>query len=175
MDARRLSAGLTAVVLAISTPLAVRFEGKRLTPYRDIGGMPTACIGHTGPDVVMGRPKTDAECSKLLQADQLNALEGIAACVHGEYDPRTWAGLLDMAFNLGVPTVCRSSVVRRLNAGEWPQACDAILLYRYAGGRDCFAPENAEACGGIATRRRIQRQLCRAEPVVADSGHTSGP
>ena len=37
---------------------AVLLEGdynKYLDPYKDIGGIPTVCSGHTGKDVVMGQ------------------------------------------------------------------------------------------------------------------------
>ena len=34
--------------------LVATFEGLRLQPYQDVGGVWTVCYGHTGPDVVPG-------------------------------------------------------------------------------------------------------------------------
>jgi len=62
-----------------------------------------------------------------------------------------WAAFTSLAFNVGVPTFCRSSVARKANAGDMAGACKAIGLYVYAGGK---------VVRGLQNRRKAEIALC---------------
>lgn len=71
-----------------------------------------------------------------------------------------WDAYVDLSYNVGAPKVCASSIVPKVQAEQYEAACRTILDFKRVQGRDCFAPENARFCGGIATRRREMAHQC---------------
>lgn len=71
---------------------------------------------------------------------------------------------LDFAYQYGIGNWQASSMRAHLLAGEYPQACDALLLYRRAGGRDCSLPANwgPQGCKGVWTRQQERHAKCMA-------------
>lgn len=63
-----LVAAIGATAAALVLTLVPRFEGTVLWGYRDIGGVITACTGHTR-HAVLGRRYTAAECEAFLASD----------------------------------------------------------------------------------------------------------
>jgi len=98
------------------------WEGCRLSAYPDpaSGGTPWSIgYGDTGPDVVPGRTITQKQADALLQkdvADAANALElllpGVALLAHQR------DALISFCFNVGAVALERSSLRKRLIAGE---------------------------------------------------------
>ena len=54
-----------------------------------------------------------------------------------------------------------SSMCRQMQAGDYRKACDAILLYKYAGPTDCSAPGN-RTCRGLWNSRLKSHADCLA-------------
>lgn len=137
-----------AAVLLVFTPVQ---EGRVLTTYRDIGGVLTYCDGAT-ENAHAGKAYTPAECDAQLDRDLERHAAGIAQCVPME---RLTAGqkvaFVDAAYNIGVSAFCGSSMARRANAGDMPGACDALLMWNRAGGREV---------AGLTRRRERERELC---------------
>ena len=61
---------------------------------------------------------------------------------------------LSASYNLGDHAVCRSSMARKINAGDVRGACDAFRLYVRAAGR---------VLPGLVRRREAERKLCLQE------------
>ena len=74
--------------------------------------------------------------------------------------PEIHAAMTDMAYNVGLGTVEKSSMIKRLNSGDSKGGCNAILLYKLAGGKDCSLPANKKVCGGIWSRRQEFNKIC---------------
>lgn len=114
-------------------------EGVRLKAYTDSRGIWTIGCGHTGaagpPHVSPGMTITAAEADDILSADlakfeaAINAALKIALADH-EYD-----ACVSLAFNIGDPEFCGSTVLHKLNAGDRHGAADAFLLWKNSGGR----------------------------------------
>ena len=49
-------------------------------------------------------------------------------------------------------------------AGEYRQACDALLLYKFSGGYDCSTPGN-KRCWGVWDRQLKRHKKCVAPPL----------
>jgi lysozyme len=154
---RQKAGAATAAILAacaICAPLTIRSEGEVRKAYRDPVRIPTQCIGHTGPDVIMGTTATAEQCRKWLTQDQGIAAEGVLRCV-----PRiserlsTFAAAVDFSFNAGVRTFCKSSMARLFNQGRWAEGCQAFLLYRFAG-------KPPRVLKGLLIRRQEEVKLC---------------
>lgn len=151
---RRL-AGLAGLVGAAAAAALLAFtpaqEGRVLKTYRDIGGVLTYCDGAT-ENAQAGRTYTPAECDSQLDRDLERHAAGIAKCVPMDRltDDQKVA-FVDAAFNIGVPAFCGSSMARRANSGDMVGACDALLLWNRAGGREV---------AGLTKRRQRERELC---------------
>lgn len=151
---RGLLGGLvaTAVGLAAITHTGEE-EGLRLKAYIPIpGDVPTICYGET-KGVRMGQTATKAECDAMLLA-RLDEFAGkVENCVKQPMSDRTLVSFVGLAYNIGSGGFCGSTVVRRYNAGDRRGACDAMLMWNKAGGREVR---------GLTLRRQRERALCLA-------------
>lgn len=152
---RQRAAGLVGFVGAVAAATLLIFtpaqEGRVLTTYRDIGGVLSYCDGAT-ENAQAGRTYTPAECDAQLDRDLERHAAGIAKCIRMD---RLTAGqkvaFVDAAFNIGVPAFCGSSMARQINAGDVVGACDALLMWNRAGGKEVL---------GLTRRRQRERELC---------------
>ena len=143
--------GLLAAVIALSAWFVAPWEGTEPVGYADIVGVGTACTGHTGPDVQIGKRYSDEQCREWFESDLGIAATGVDRCVTQPMKVHQWAAFTSLAFNIGVPAFCRSSIARLANLGNWNGACHAIGLYVYAGGRKVK---------GLERRRAAEIELC---------------
>lgn len=150
--ASRLTRGASLAALAVA--LVATWEGVRTIAYRDslAGGIPTICFGETR-GVKMGDRYTLEECKVMLGEGLVEFEAMIRPCLSDPDkipDP-TYAAILSLSYNIGARAFCRSTVARRLNAGDIRGACDAMLLWNRAGGR---------VVRGLVNRRKAERELC---------------
>ncbi len=145
------AAGSLAAALALAVPLVANWEGERQVGYLDIIKVPTYCFGGTGPEAVVGKRYTAAECRTQLAGDARSHALPLTRCITREIPPETFAALISLSYNVGPAGVCRSSAVRYVNAGQFKQACEAITRYNRAGGR---------VIQGLVNRRSAERRLC---------------
>lgn len=139
--------GATAAAALIA--LVATWEGKSNDPYRDIVGVWTVCYGETKVEM---RRYSDPECKAMLE----QSLVGYADPVlkrnpELKGHPHQLAAAVSLAYNIGPSAYSRSTVARRFSAGNWKSACDAFLMWRYAGGKEVR---------GLLNRRKAERQLC---------------
>lgn len=146
-----------AGVLAVAGAVTSTYEGSPPAAYMDrlpLNPTPTACQGHTGPDVQVGKAYSPAQCAAWKHADLLKAANGVKGCIFAPMTVNQWGAYTDLAYNIGVSAFCRSSVARKANAGDVAGSCRAISLYVYAGGRKL---------AGLVKRRAAERALCEAQ------------
>lgn len=143
--------GGVAAAIALAVPVIQHFEGLRQTGYGDVVGVATSCFGHTGPDAVVGRRYSMAECEGQLARDLERTSDGIADCIKVPVPANSYAAFVSFAFNVGPAAFCRSTVVKRLNAGDLRGACAGLSAWVYAGGKKW---------PGLVRRRAAERALC---------------
>ncbi len=136
-------------------------EGRKLTPYQDIAGVWTVCDGITGKAVVPGRKYTNAECDRLGQEYVQRMLADMGQCVKGEYPLHVIKASGHFAYNVGTPAFCRSTMAKKLNAGDIPGACAEISKWTFVAGKDCRIAANK--CSGIVKRREWERATCEGK------------
>lgn len=147
--------GPLAVVLAaaIASGAVYQFvaplEGVILRTYRDPIGRIAACVGHDDQTMTLGTRFTEAECQEIFDRDAERIAEAMVACTSGEVSRGEAIALFSLAFNIGPAAYCGSSLVKHLNAGDYVGACQALLAWRYAGGRPILLP-----------RRQVELALC---------------
>lgn len=150
-DKRRAIAGLT---LASATLVAfvVGWEGNEPTTYRDIVGIPTVCAGITDPSVaVPGKTYTEAECQALNSQEIAEHAERAIQCVNVRLSQGEYEAYASLAYNIGTPNFCGSTLVKKLNSGDRPGACAEILRWNRAGGK---------VVRGLTNRRQAENKMC---------------
>jgi lysozyme len=152
-----LAACVGLACAALLTPFVSGWEsgGKQhLRAYKDIVGVWTVCDGDTY-DVRPGMIETAEGCELRLDKQLTAHAKFVLACtptLRGH--DRQLAAAVSLAYNIGTGGYCRSTVARRFNAGNWRDACDAMLMWNKAGGR---------VVAGLTNRRRAERALCLQE------------
>lgn len=143
-----------ATYCVIAAALIAPWEGLLTTAQPDAlaGGIPQVCYGMTSYDrpVKLGDTYTPQQCMDFLIGDIPKYRKPIEPCIHVNLTNHQWAAAISLAYNVGPGAVCRSTFVRRLNAGD-PRACDSLLLFDRAGGH---------VVQGLVNRRRAERVTC---------------
>ncbi|MEL4016905.1 lysozyme [Dryocola clanedunensis] len=152
---KALIGAASAGAIAIGGVLITDQEGIKYTPYLDPIGIPTVCAGVTGTDVVMGKTYTKAECDKLLYKHMLPAVKSVDSSVKVPLNDYQKAALYSFSYNVGVGAFKSSTLLKKLNQGDIPGACDQLRRWTYAGGKQWK---------GLITRRELERQLCYGKP-----------
>lgn len=141
--------------VAILFAFLVTWEGVKQVAWHDPidpPGVNTVCIGHI-EDVEVGDTYTKVQCEAMLEKDIPRYVKPVQACVTN-FDAQPTlrkVALVSLAYNIGTRGLCKSSVVRKLNAGDVQGACDAFLLFDRANGR---------YIQGLHNRRVAERKLC---------------
>ncbi|EEE1295562.1 lysozyme [Salmonella enterica subsp. diarizonae] len=126
-------------------------EGIRYRPYQDVVGVWTVCFGHTGKDITPGRRYTDAECDALLKKDLERVKAQVDPLIKVSIPESERAAFYSFAYNVGTGAFAKSTMLRKLNAGDHAGACNELKRWTYAGGKQWK---------GLITRREIEREVC---------------
>lgn len=125
------------------------FEGLRLKAYKDAVGVWTIGYGHTKtatPGTVISEP----EAESLLLNDLAEAQGAVERLVKQPLNDNEYAALVSFVFNLGSGNLSRSTLLRKLNAGDRKGASDQFLVWNKAGGK---------VLAGLTRRRQAERDL----------------
>ena len=150
MSRAKLAAKIGAGATALAVPLVMLYEGTVLQSYRDPINKITACTGHTGPELRMGQRYTKEQCETMLYGDLLKHADALN-CIKTPLADNQKAAFLSFAFNVGNGAFCKSTLVRKANAGDLMGACAELSRWVIAGGREL---------PGLVKRRAAERELC---------------
>jgi lysozyme len=142
------NAGLAAAAIA----LVGSFEGLRTYAYRDPIGIPTVCFGETR-GVKMGDKHSVAECKNMLGTRLIEFETGMTRCmINPAAVPNgAYTAFLSFTYNVGTGAFCKSTLNKKLNAGDLRGACNELLKWDRAGGI---------RLPGLTNRRRAEQKLC---------------
>lgn len=153
----RLLAAATGGAVAIAAVMVPWFEGTRYTPYQDPAGIWTVCEGVTGPDVVIGKTYTEADCA-TLRTKHLRQAEARARAALPNWDALdkwTQAALIDFTYNLGGTALQDTEIGRRFRAGDIEGGCQQLTRWVKARVHGELVTLN-----GLVTRREAEREVC---------------
>lgn len=128
------------------------FEGLRQVAYNDPVGIPTICFGET-KGVKLGQKATVEECKAMLAESLERADQAVMLCTKVPLPDKRRAALVSFTYNVGGTAYCKSTLLRKLNAGDTVGACDELL--RWVTARGVTLP-------GLVNRREQERALCMA-------------
>lgn len=147
-----IAGGSGAVAIAsVMLGNADGLEGRRYYAYQDVVGIWTVCDGHTGADIRRGHRYTDRECDSLLNADLRKVANTIDPLIKVRIPDTTRAALYSFTYNVGTDAFAKSTLLKKLNAGDVSGACSELQRWTYAGGKQWK---------GLISRREIERAVC---------------
>lgn len=167
MNWKKISAA-TALAISLVIGLVVGFEGDKPVGYKDPVGIPTAGVGHTGKDVIVGKFYSDAIREGWLKEDLADAGLTVERCAPDTIDIYQRAAFISFAFNVGAGKkgvkdgfcVLKSgrqpSHLRYAFAGDKTRSCRALLQWDKAGGK---------VLKGLQRRRKAECNLCLTDPA----------
>lgn len=126
-----------------------QYEGCKLQAYLCPAGIPTIGYGHTY-GVKLGRTISQAEAEVLLDHDYHEALLGVEGVVKVPLTEAQEGALVSFVFNLGIGKLRGSTLLKKLNQGDYKGAAGEFDKWVFAAGKKL---------NGLVARRAAERKL----------------
>jgi GH24 family phage-related lysozyme (muramidase) len=135
--------------------LIKRFEGFSAKPYLCPAGVATIGYGSTrdtdGKPITMAhKPITETEANNLMRATLVTYENAVNRYVKVEINQNQFDALVDFAYNAGAKNLLTSTLLKKLNAGDYTGASKEFSKWVYAGSKKL---------NGLVRRREAERQL----------------
>ena len=135
--------------------LIKEFEGFRGTAYKDAVGVLTIGYGTTAMAGVGITPKagmtiTEAQASDYLLKGVEKFAAQIEAGIKVPVNENQFGAMVSLAYNIGPGAFLKSTLLKKLNAGDTPGASAQFLVWNKAGGK---------VLRGLTRRREAERAL----------------
>lgn len=134
--------------------LIKQFEGCRLTAYQDSVGVWTIGYGWTQPvdgkPVAKGMAITQQKADDLLKQGVVQYESGVSTLVKVQLNQDQFDALVDFAYNLGINALKGSTLLKKINAGDYIGAANEFHKWNKAGGKEL---------AGLTRRRGAEKSL----------------
>lgn len=135
-------------IMQSTIDLVKSLEGLSLTPYKDAGGYSVG-YGHflgnePGPKI------TREKAEQYLLADLGIAAKVINEAVRVKLSRNQFDALVSLVFNIGSSNFRKSTLLKRLNSGDYTEAAQQFRVWINSGGQ-----QNV----GLIRRRKTEREL----------------
>lgn len=131
-----------------------QFEGCKLTAYQDSVGVWTIGYGWTQPvdgkPIRAGMTIKQETAERLLKTGLVSYESGVSRLVKVGLTQGQFDALVSFTYNLGARSLSTSTLLRKLNAGDYAGAADEFLRWNKAGGK---------VLNGLTRRREAERAL----------------
>ena len=125
------------------------FEGERLKAYQCSAGVWTIGVGHT-KGVKPNDRVTKEESRKLFAQDLITFKFEMLPLVKVDVTQGQFVALLSFVFNLGITSFKTSTLLKKLNQGDYVGASNEFLRWKYANGK---------VEKGLLNRRQAEKAL----------------
>lgn len=126
------------------------YEGYRSDAYMDVVGVPTIGFGETKGVRAGDKTEPVRALVTLLDSAERHA-DGVRSCIKVPLYPHEFSAYVSLAYNIGVGAFCGSTLVKLLNQKRYAEACQQILRWDKAGGRQVR---------GLTLRRQAEYRTC---------------
>lgn len=134
--------------------LIKQFEGCKLTAYQDSVGVWTIGYGWTQPvdgkPIRAGMTIKQETAERLLKTGLVSYESDVSRLVKVGLTQGQFDALVSFTYNLGSKSLSTSTLLRKLNAGDYAGAADEFLRWNKAGGK---------VLNGLTRRREAERAL----------------
>ncbi len=128
-------------------------EGYVGQAYRDIVGVWTIGFGTT-EGVKPNQTITPVQAISRALTDAQKFEGALKQCVTVPLHQYEYDAYVSLSYNIGSGAFCRSTLVKKLNAGDYDGACKEILKWNRAGGKEVR---------GLTIRRQQEYVLCMGQ------------
>lgn len=140
--------------------LIAKYEGCRLEAYKDPVGVWTIGYGHTA-NVRSGQVITKAQAEDLLR-DDLSKFEAyVSKYVKIALSQSQFDALVSFTYNVGAGNLKSSTLLKKLNSGDYAGAANEFPRWNKAGGK---------VLNGLVKRRAEEQQLFLSGTATNKSG-----
>jgi lysozyme len=141
-----------AMAVSAATLVAIAgYEGYSSVAYVPVAGdVPTIGWGTT-TGVKKGDTIQPTQALQRLYRDAETAKAGISKCIKVPLSQGELDAYLSLAYNIGAGAFCSSTLVKKLNRGDYAGACNEIKRWCYFKGK---------RLPGLAKRREQEYQTC---------------
>lgn len=143
----------TLVLSAAGFVGITQWEAFRGDAYNDGVGTTTIGFGTTA-GVKPGDKITVERALAAALADANKHGEAIKKCIKVPLFQHEWDSFNSVAYNIGPTAFCNSTLVKKLNAGDYAGACAEISRWNKAGGK---------VLRGLVKRRAAERAMCEGK------------
>jgi GH24 family phage-related lysozyme (muramidase) len=134
--------------------LIKEFEGCKLTAYQDSVGVWTIGYGWTQPvdgkPIRAGMTIKQETAERLLKTGLVSYESDVSRLVKVGLNQGQFDALVSFTYNLGARSLSTSTLLRKLNSGDYAGAADEFLRWNKAGGK---------VLNGLTRRREAERAL----------------
>ncbi|ELP5719736.1 lysozyme [Enterobacter asburiae] len=134
--------------------LIKQFEGCKLTAYQDSVGVWTIGYGWTKPvdgkPIRAGMTIKQETAERLLKTGLVSYESDVFRLVKVSLTQGQFDAMVSFTYNLGARSLSTSTLLRKLNAGDYAGAADEFLRWNKAGGK---------VLNGLTRRREAERAL----------------
>lgn len=134
--------------------LIKQFEGCKLKAYQDSVGVWTIGYGWTQPvDGVRIKPGMEINlptAERLLKCGVVQYEQGVTQLLKSPVNQNQFDALVSFAYNLGLRSLSASTLLTKLNAGDYSGAAKEFLRWNKAGGK---------VLAGLTRRREAEKAL----------------
>lgn len=155
-------------------------ERLRLDAYPDAGyGWARATIGygHTSaagaPDVTRGMRITAAEAETILIRDLRKVEQAVRSAIRVPLNDNQYSALVSLVFNIGAGAFGKSTLLRKLNAGDYAGAADQFLVWNKSNGKVLSALKKRRASERSLFLKPVARPAPNHAARPADDGWTA--
>lgn len=138
------------------------WEGCSLKAYRDVAGVWTIGYGSTGKHVKPGMVITQAQADELLKEDLARFERRVELAVKVPLTDNQFAALVSFAFNVGEGAFQGSTLLKRLNAGDYSAVPPELMKWVKATVND-----KKVTVKGLVNRRKADGALFTTKSVSA--------
>lgn len=151
--------------------LLKKFEGCRLTAYKDGGGVWTIGYGTTaaagvGIEPHEGMTITQEQAEVLLHKTIDKFAPAIASRINVPLSSNEFGACLSLAYNIGPQAFAASTLLKHLNAGKKDLAVAEFKKWNH---------DNGKVVKGLTIRRAAEAELFMSPDMIVADMHTAAP
>lgn len=149
--ARRTAVAL--LTLGASTLVGIAgFEGYREEAYIPVkGDVPTIGYGSTKGVKMGDRTTPERALMRLMEEVDSEYAQGVRRCVKVPLTDYEFGSMVSFTYSVGVGAFCNSTLVKKLNSGDYRGACNEMTRWVYVKGTKI---------NGLVNRREKEKSIC---------------
>ncbi|MGL5950139.1 MAG: lysozyme [Cetobacterium sp.] len=134
---------------SVGVNLIKKFEGLKLKAYKCPGGIWTIGYGTTS-GVTEGMIITEEKAEDLLKKDLVRFETAVKTVVRVKLNKNQFDALVSFSYNVGTGALQSSTLLKKLNQGDYKGASEEFMRWNKAGGK---------VLTGLIKRREAEKEL----------------